>query len=304
MALELVTGYQGKDHVTAEQWADFNRGIYGDAAILPVGSKMAVEIQTANQITVKDGLGVFDGREVYIGYGESENIAIQSGTQAMLRNDIVVVEYTKEEETGVESVALKVIAGTPAASAPKDPAYENMDIRTGVFKSQKPFCRVRLNGTAIEGIDMLAGVKEIKGHAFEDTVKDYVVTEQGHVPDAMLVKKNREEITQLNSNLNEPKTRTIEGAYVNMQVTTFGKFVWVRIAGYPKNTMKQGQEYTLFRPTTNTPMYGVYRRININPTAGFVFQMSSVDAETSITPFGGDLTSTSGINVSECYIMK
>ncbi len=112
------------------------------------------------------------------------------------------------------------------------------------------------------------------------------------------------DITSLNSNLNEPKTRTIEGAYVNMQVTTFGKFVWVRIAGYPKTTMKQGQEYTLFRPTTNTPMYGIYRRININPTAGFVFQMSSVDAETSITPFGGDLTSTSGINVSECYIMK
>lgn len=111
-------------------------------------------------------------------------------------------------------------------------------------------------------------------------------------------------LTALNSNLNEPKTRTIEGAYVNMQVTTFGKFVWVRIAGYPKTTMKQGQEYTLFRPTTNTPMYGIYRRININPTAGFVFQMSSVDAETSITPFGGDLTSTSGINVSECYIMK
>lgn len=115
---------------------------------------------------------------------------------------------------------------------------------------------------------------------------------------------NRAGTHSLNSNLNEPKTRTIEGAYVNMQVTTFGKFVWVRIAGYPKTTMKQGQEYTLFRPTTNTPMYGIYRRININPTAGFVFQMSSVDAETSITPFGGDLTSTSGINVSECYIMK
>ena len=26
MAVKLVTGYKGKDHVTAEQWADFNRG--------------------------------------------------------------------------------------------------------------------------------------------------------------------------------------------------------------------------------------------------------------------------------------
>ena len=68
MALDLVTGYQGKNHVTAEQWADFNRGVYGDAAILPIGNRMQVEIQTANQITVKDGTGVFDGRQVYIGY--------------------------------------------------------------------------------------------------------------------------------------------------------------------------------------------------------------------------------------------
>ena len=51
MAVKLVTGYKEKDHVTAEQWADFNRGIFGDAAILPVGNKMETTIQTANQIT-------------------------------------------------------------------------------------------------------------------------------------------------------------------------------------------------------------------------------------------------------------
>ena len=44
MALNLVTGYKGQDHVTAEQWADFNRGIFGDSAVLPVGNQMAVEI--------------------------------------------------------------------------------------------------------------------------------------------------------------------------------------------------------------------------------------------------------------------
>ena len=147
MAIELVIGYQGKDHVTAEQWADFNRGIFGDAAILPVGNRMETAIQTANQITVKDGVAVFDGREVYIGYGETENIAITSGTQGMLRRDIVVVEYTREEETGVESVQFKVINGTPAASNAQDPSVQDMDIRTGVFERNtgskqcsRPFC--------------------------------------------------------------------------------------------------------------------------------------------------------------------
>lgn len=177
MAIELVTGYQGKDHVTAEQWADFNRGIFGDAAILPVGNRMEVAIQTANQISVKDGVAVFDGRQVYIGYGESENIAITSGTQGMLRRDIVVLEYTREEETGVESVQFKVINGIPASSNAKDPSVQDMDIRTGVFVSQKPFCRVRLNGTAIEGVDSLVQVKEFKPHAFADPVNNLTGTD-------------------------------------------------------------------------------------------------------------------------------
>lgn len=201
MALELVTGYQGKNHVTAEQWADFNRGVYGDAAILPIGNRMQVEIQTANQITVKDGTGVFDGRQVYIGYGESENIAIESGTQEMLRNDIVVIEYTKDESTGVESAAFKVIAGTPAASDPADPSYRDMDIRTGVFVSQKPFCRVRLNGVAIEGVDMLVEVKEFAAHAFQPPAANLTTTEPGQALDATMGKELKEGFDQLNSRI-------------------------------------------------------------------------------------------------------
>lgn len=155
MALDIVTSYQGFDHITADQIADFQRGLLGDSCILPVGSKMEVNIQTANQITVADGVVVYDGREIHIPYGTSENVAITSGTQGMMRNDIVCLQYNRDESSGVESVEFVTIAGTPAASDPQDPAYSNLDIRTGVFMSQKPFCRVRLNGTAIEGIDML-----------------------------------------------------------------------------------------------------------------------------------------------------
>ena len=201
MALELVTGYKGQNHVTADQWADFNRSIYGNAAILPVGNKMAVEIQTANQITVKDGVAVFDGRQIYIGYGESENVAIESGTQAMLRNDIVVVKYTKNEETGVESVAFEAITGTPAASDPVDPSYQDMDIRTGVFTSQKAFCRVRLNGVAIESIDMLVDVKEINEHAFAAPANNLTTATPGTALDAAMGKKLQEEYDQLNGDI-------------------------------------------------------------------------------------------------------
>lgn len=201
MAIELVTGYQGKDHVTAEQWADFNRGIFGEAAILPVGNRMETAIQTANQITVKDGVAVFDGRQVYIAYGESENIAIQSGTQGMQRRDIVVLEYKRIEETGVESVQFKVINGTPAASGAKDPSVQDMDIRTGVTVSQKPFCRVRLNGTAIEGVDALVQVKEFKPHAFTAPVNNLAGTNPDLALAAPQGRELKKQVDALNSTL-------------------------------------------------------------------------------------------------------
>ena len=50
MALDIVTAYQGTNHVTAAQMADFQRGLLGGDCILPVGNKMETEIQTANQI--------------------------------------------------------------------------------------------------------------------------------------------------------------------------------------------------------------------------------------------------------------
>lgn len=205
MAVELVTGYQGKDHVTAEQWADFNRGIFGEAAILPVGNRMETAIQTANQITVKDGVAVFDGRQVYIAYGESENIAIQSGTQGMQRRDIVVLEYKRNEESGVESVQFKVINGTPAASGAKDPSVQDMDIRTGVTVSQKPFCRVRLNGTAIEGVDALVQVKEFKPHAFAAPVNNLAGTNPDLALAAPQGRELKKQVDALNSALTNGK---------------------------------------------------------------------------------------------------
>ena len=46
MALELVTGYWGQNHVTAEQEADLNAGIFGSGFyVLPVGEKMRAEAE-------------------------------------------------------------------------------------------------------------------------------------------------------------------------------------------------------------------------------------------------------------------
>lgn len=273
MALDLVTGYKGQNHVTAEQWADFNRGIYGDAAILPIGSKMQVEIQTANQITVKDGTGVFDGRQVYIGYGESENIAIESGTQQMLRHDIVVIKYTKDETSGVENVAFEVITGTPVASDPTDPSYQDMDIRTGVFTSQKPFCRVRLNGVAIEGVDMLVEVKEFADHAFEPLAENLTTSEPGRALDATMGKQLKESMDELEDDVSELTQNML-------RVATF--------------------DMTLTYSSANALMASVDHNLGVTPRA-CIAQISGTDG--SLRDFGYvlDAGATSGIVTAYAY---
>lgn len=189
MAFDLVTGYKGEDHVTASQWADLNRGIVGDAVILDVGSKMSVAIQTANQITVNDGIVMFDGREFYIEYGDSTNIAIASGTQGMMRNDIVYIEYTKDGSTGVESGAFKVAEGIPKLNNPSDPNITDMDIRTGVLLSQKKFCRVRIVGTAIVGVDILVPVMNNLPAMMANIEKKFAELNSKSVPDTTPIKQ-------------------------------------------------------------------------------------------------------------------
>ena len=263
MAMELVTGYQGKDHVTAEQWADFNRGIFGEAAILPVGNRMEIAIQTANQITVKDGVAVFDGRQVYIAYGESENIAIQSGTQGMQRRDIVVLEYKRNEESGVESVQFKVINGTPAASGAKDPSVQDMDIRTGVTVSQKPFCRVRLNGTAIEGVDALAQVKEFKPHAFAAPVNNLAGTNPDLALAAPQGRELKKQVDALNSTLTlvETELKSGDGNYFDSNTKSFcykimdSAYVLVINTGIIGGTIANGNNAIMLRNLPYTWKY-------------------------------------------------
>ena len=192
--MELVTAYTGKNHVTAAQIADFNRGIYGNAAILDVGNKLEASIQTANRITIKDGVAVFDGREVYVAYGKNETVNITSGTQDMKRYDIIAVVYEKDARTGVEKVTLKVITGTPNTMHPSDPQINNLDIRTGVLKSEKPLYRVRLNGTAIEGIDALVEIKGFKKHNFVNPIRTLTETREGYALDAIMGKELKKQI--------------------------------------------------------------------------------------------------------------
>lgn len=156
--MELVTGYKGADHVTAEQLGDLQAGFAGyEHCILPVGRKLEAEVVTANKVRIFDGALLTYGRQCVIEAGAYEDVVIENGSQGLLRNDMIIARYVKNEETGIESVNLAVIKGITGETA-KDPVPLNGNIRDGAFENEMPLYRVKLRGLAIEGIEPLFNV--------------------------------------------------------------------------------------------------------------------------------------------------
>ena len=155
-ALILVDGYNGGvAHITADQIRDHNIAMYGDGDyVLPVGDKFAYEIVNNNTINLSSGMVVMNGARAVTGYGKTEVLTIENGTSGYKRADIIVAEYSKDNETLVESVTVKVVKGT-LGSAYSDPALVTGDIRAGATKRQMALYRVKVNGLSIEAVEKM-----------------------------------------------------------------------------------------------------------------------------------------------------
>lgn len=152
----LVDGYNGGvAHITADQIRDHNIAMYGDGDyVLPVGDKFAYEIVNNNTINLSSGMVVMNGARAVTGYGKTETLTIENGTSGYKRVDIIVAEYSKDNETLVESVTVKVVKGT-LGSAYSDPALVTGDIRAGATKRQMALYRVKVNGLSIEAVEKM-----------------------------------------------------------------------------------------------------------------------------------------------------
>lgn len=155
--MNIITGYTGTPHITSAQDRDGHQGSYGEGSyILDVGSKMAATIVSANEIRIGDGILSHQGCMGNIDKGLYDSVAISSGTQGMKRSDLIVCRYTKESGTNVESMSLVAIEGTPAASNPADPAYNQGNIQSGDSPVDFPLYRVNINGVNVTGVTRVA----------------------------------------------------------------------------------------------------------------------------------------------------
>lgn len=158
--MNLVTGYRGAEHVTADDHGSLYAGIFGeDSFVLARGSRFAATAISSNKINIADGDLVMQGRHGRIAPGIAVSVTIENCAQGYKRHDLIVARYSKNASTLVEEMSLTVIKGTATTGTAADPAYTDGDILNKKAETADfPLYRVVLNGVNIEEIEQLFSV--------------------------------------------------------------------------------------------------------------------------------------------------
>ena len=156
MAVRMITGYAGVGHVTAGDAGQFNAGMVGNGRyVLETGEQFAYTAISNNSIQIASGDLINQGRHISIPPNTVETAYISNGAQGRYRIDIIVMRYSKDASTGVESAEIAVIEGTPSTSTPSMPSVTTGNIYNGARIDEYPLYAVYLNGISISRIETL-----------------------------------------------------------------------------------------------------------------------------------------------------
>jgi hypothetical protein len=175
--MDIITGYTGTPHITAENDRDINIGIFGSKSyVLQTGTMLTAEISNNNEIKVRDGVIMHQGCAASIKKNTYDSVTINNGSQGMKRIDLIVARYEKQPETNVESLTLKVLQGTPAETSPQVPAHTEGDIQAGDTVADMPLYEVEIDGLNITEIrkvfQMMEDLESVNGNIISVEHKD------------------------------------------------------------------------------------------------------------------------------------
>lgn len=161
MSLHLITGYAGQEHITSADQGAYNAATFGEGEfVLDRGAKFNATVLSNNSISIADGEAMMQGRFIKMPSGTSETVGIDNGTVGKKRNDLIVIRYSKDSSTSIETTSLMVIKGTETDGTAVDPEYTHGDITDGTdIVNEMPLYRVSLDGINISKITALFSVK-------------------------------------------------------------------------------------------------------------------------------------------------
>ena len=286
---QIIDGFCDFDNVLAEEIARHNISMYGSGDyVLQVDECLGYELVSNNEIHIKDGLFITQGRRGYIKKGTTDICTIENGAQAVNRNDIVVIEYAKDEVTMLESHTTKIIKGVAGETA-VDPELVTGDINAGAILHQMPLYRVKIEGLNVAAVEQLFEF----GSVAAETVDPMLATEEGFAADAKLT---GDAIGELHPNY--PVITDVLATYKSMDKNRVLHGCSWNAAGnsHPSDTSNAYHVYTFIRTDNDeynriivdVDGYGVYLG-RYNPNTDDISWSTSIPVVTSFDASTGTL---------------
>lgn len=175
----LITGYCGKNHVTAENDRGIHAGIFGAGRyVLPVGKQFEAVLIGANTVRIYDGKLIDNGAAAGIPAGEYIDLVVPNASQGMKRNDLIVFQYSQDSSTLIESGTFTVVRGVETSGTAADPELQYEDLLSGrATFDQMPLWRVPVSTGTISAPEKLFEVSRSLDKAGRNIVVDAISTD-------------------------------------------------------------------------------------------------------------------------------
>ena len=170
MSINLVTGFAGVPHVSSIDHGALNIMIFGsDSFVLPFNNEKPNEVpfkatilrqsDVQAEISIADGDMMMHGRHVRL-TGEPVKINIPMPPQHYYRKDLIVMRYTKDIPSGVESCSIARLEGEEDEALLGTPSHTTGDLtNAGCILHEVPLYRVVMYDGKITAIEQMFTVK-------------------------------------------------------------------------------------------------------------------------------------------------
>lgn len=151
--MELITARKGTPHITPMQDAMWHMGLTElESCVFDAFENFKADIITANEIRVRSGVGMIQGRFFEIPQNTYDPATIMNGTQGEKRIDLIVCRVTVNESENTQKAETVVIQGTPTAGTPQAPAPITGDLDNGDTVADYPLYAVNISGITITSV--------------------------------------------------------------------------------------------------------------------------------------------------------
>ena len=148
MTIELVDGKAGVAHISSEDKAIIHQAKFSKSDVVyDWGDAFECSMSSSNRATIGTGCASIQGLDWHI--TSAESVTISNGSQGIKRNDIICAHYHRDSTSGIETVELAVLKGSPDATAAADPTIPSGKILFGAGDAYMPLWRIPLDGITV-----------------------------------------------------------------------------------------------------------------------------------------------------------